>query len=79
MSDMRKSAIGLLEKLPEEQLIYVVQILQGLNGLYPQEEPNEKKQAFTRLMQMRKKAPDFDPDAELEEYRREKYDNAGIG
>lgn len=33
MTAIRKEAIELLEKVPEDKLIYIIQILQGINGL----------------------------------------------
>lgn len=34
MTDLRQSAIRELEKLPEDKLSFVIQIMQGVNGLY---------------------------------------------
>ena len=34
MTSLRQSAIMELEKIPEDKLSFVIQIMQGLNGLY---------------------------------------------
>ena len=34
MTAIRREAIELLEKVPEDKLIYIIQIIQGVNGLY---------------------------------------------
>lgn len=34
MTALRRSAIMELEKIPEDKLSFVIQIMQGVNGLY---------------------------------------------
>ena len=34
MTELRQSAIIELEKIPEDKLSFVIQIMQGVNGLY---------------------------------------------
>ena len=34
MTALRQSAIMELEKIPEDKLSFVIQIMQGINGLY---------------------------------------------
>ena len=34
MTALRQSAIMELEKIPEDKLSFIIQIMQGLNGLY---------------------------------------------
>lgn len=46
--------------------------MQGVNGLY-NDNQSEKKKAFERLGQLRRKGTVVDYDAELAEYREEKY------
>lgn len=72
MTVLRQSAIRELEKLPEDKLSFVIQIMQGVNGLY-QDTQLEKKEAFARLEQLRKRGTVSDYDAELVAYREEKY------
>lgn len=72
MTALRQSAIRELERLPEDKISFVLQIMQGVNGLY-NDDQSEKREAFERLEQLRKKGTVVDYDAELAEYREEKY------
>ena len=72
MTALRQSAMKELERLPEDKISFVLQILQGVNGLY-NDNQSEKKEAFERLEQLRKKGTVVDYDAELASYREEKY------
>ena len=72
MTALRQSAMMELEKIPEDKLSFVIQIMQGVNGLY-NDNKTERKEAFFRLEQLRKKGTVVDDDAELASYREEKY------
>ena len=72
MTALRQSAMRELEKLPEDKISFVLQIMQGVNGLY-NDNQSEKKRAFERLEQLCRKGTVTDYDAELAEYREEKY------
>ena len=72
MTALRQSAMKELERLPEDKISFVLQIMQGVNGLY-NDNQSEKKEAFERLEQLRRKGTVVDDDAELAEYREEKY------
>ena len=72
MTALRRSAILELEKIPEDKLSFVIQIMQGVNGLY-NDTDKERKEAFERLEQLRKKGTVTDDKAELSSYREEKY------
>lgn len=72
MTALRQTAMEELEKLPEDKLIFVLQIMQGVNGLY-HDDQSEKKEAFARLERLRKKGTVTDYDAELASYRENKY------
>ena len=72
MTALRQSAMKELERLPEDKISFVLQILQGVNGLY-NDNQSEKKEAFERLERLRRKGTVVDYDAELNEYREEKY------
>ena len=61
-----------LEKIPEDKLTFVIQIIQGMNGLYF-DTVQERENAFEQLEKMRKKADFINYDTELKEYREEKY------
>lgn len=72
MTALRKSALMELEKIPEDKLSFVIQIMQGVNGLYG-DSNKERKDAFSRLEQLRKKGTVADEAAELASYREDKY------
>ena len=72
MTALRQSAMMELEKIPEDKLSFVIQIMQGVNGLY-YDGNKERKEAFVRLEQLRKKEIVTDDDAELASYREDKY------
>lgn len=72
MTATRREAIELLERVPEDKLSFVIQIMQGVNGLY-NDSNKERKEAFARLEQLRKKGTVIDDDAELASYREDKY------
>lgn len=72
MTALRQSAIMELEKIPEDKLSFVIQIMQGVNGLY-NDTAKERKEAFSRLEQLRKKGVVTEDKEELASYREEKY------
>lgn len=72
MTAIRQEAIKMLERMPEDKLGFVIQIMQGVDGLY-NDEQSERKEAFARLEQLRRKGTVTDYDAELASYREEKY------
>ncbi len=72
MTALRQSAIMELEKIPEDKLSFVIQIMQGVNGLY-NDTNKERKEAFARLEQLRKKGTVADDKEELASYREDKY------
>lgn len=72
MTALRQSAIKELEKIPEDKIGFILQIMQGVNGLYHDNE-SERKEAFARLEGLRRKGTVVDYDAELASYRKEKY------
>ena len=73
MTALRQSAIRELEKIPEDKLTFVIQIMQGVNGLYS-DTSNEKKEAFATLERLRKKGTVDNYNDELNTYRDEKAD-----
>lgn len=73
MTALRKDAMELLEQIPEDKLYFIVQIMQGINGLYKSESQEARDRAFEDLESLRKKMPDLDYEKELEIYREEKY------
>ena len=43
MTAIRQEAIQMLEKIPEDKLSYVIQIMQGINGILGVSETEKKK------------------------------------
>ena len=72
MTALRQSAMRELEKIPEDKIGFILQIMQGMNSLY-KDNQSERKKAFARLEKLRRKGTVTDYDAELASYRDEKY------
>lgn len=51
-----------LEKIPEDKIGFILQIMQGVNGLY-KDNQSERKEAFARLEKLRRKGTVTDYDA----------------
>ena len=78
MTSIRQDAINLINKMPEDKLAAVMQILNGVNSLLEDNKPNSAQRelaekSFQLLEKMRRKADDIDYDKELAEYRDKKY------
>lgn len=72
MTALRQSAMRELERMPEDKISFILQIMQGVNGLY-NDECSKKEESFARLEQLRRRGTVVDYDAELASYREEKY------
>lgn len=73
MTALRKDAMDLLERIPEDKLYFIIQIMEGVSGLYGEEAQNTRDKAFVELESLRRKAPQIDYEKELETHREEKY------
>ena len=77
MTQIRKRTIEMLERLPEEKMIYVFNILQNIEALSLNGDAlsgDTSDDAFATLMKYSRTLPeDFDYKAELESARMEKY------
>lgn len=78
MTSIRQEAINLINKMPEDKLAAVMQILNGVNSLLEDIKPSSAQRelaekSFQLLEKMRRKADDIDYDKELAEYRDKKY------
>ena len=80
MTQMKERAVELIERIPDEKMFYVINILQNLEEM-SSNRPADKKQAMDGLQNVLKfsgRLPeDFDADKELQEAREEKYGNIG--
>lgn len=71
MTAIRKQAMEMLERVPEDKLGFVIQIMQGVR--IDGDAQSDRKEAFAKLEQLRKKGTVNDYEAELASYREEKY------
>ena len=79
MTALRKDAMDLLERMTEDKLYFIIQIMEGVNGLYGSESEKVRERACEQLESLRRKAPQIDYERELDSYREEKYGTANFG
>ena len=75
MTQIREKTLEMLERLPDEKMIYIFNILQNIEAFSSTEKDETvKEDAFATLMKYSGSLPeDFDYRTELEEARMEKY------
>ncbi|MBQ9498450.1 MAG: toxin-antitoxin system protein [Selenomonadaceae bacterium] len=81
MSPLRQEAIQLLERMPEEKLITLIQFMQAESDeqlAYRKSRPKNRN-ALEELLKLCKPVPDLDYKKELAQYRGEKFGNANLG
>ena len=54
MTALRQSVMRELERLPEDKISSIIQIMQDINGVYD-EKQSERKEAFSKIEWLRKK------------------------
>lgn len=74
MTTVRQEAIQMLEKVPEDKLSYVIQIMQGVNGLLGMPETKPKKDINLEQFVM----PATERGQDADKYVRELRDNDRI-
>ena len=80
MTLIKERAVEMIQRMPEDNMVYVINILQSLEAMSVDKENDKRKaqMALMDILSMEKKLPeDFDPQKELQEARTEKYDNLG--
>lgn len=80
MTLIKERAIKMIQRMPEDNMLYVINILQNLEAMSVDKEKDRQnaKMALADILNMEKRLPeDFDPEKELQEARAEKYDNFG--
>ncbi len=80
MTLMKEKAVEMIRRMPEDNMTYVINILQNLEAMsIDRNEDKERAQnALAEILSMEKRLPDdFDLKKELEEARAEKYENLG--
>lgn len=77
MSLIKERAVEMIRRMPEDNMAYVVNILQSIEAMSADKENDKKKaqMALMDILSMEKRLPeDFDSQKELQEARKEKYD-----
>lgn len=78
MTLMKEKAVEMIRRMPEDNMAYVINILQNLEAMSISRDEDKKKarNALTEILSMEKRLPDdFDPEKELREARSKKYEN----
>lgn len=78
MTRIKERAVEMIQRMPDDDMFYVINILQNLEEM-TSKKSTEKKQAiaaYQNILKYRGRVPeDFDADKELAEAREEKYGN----
>ena len=77
MTLIKEIAVEMIRRMPDDNMLYVVNILHSLEAMTIDKEKDkqEARSALADILSMEKRLPeDFDPQKELEEARAEKYD-----
>lgn len=80
MTLMKERAVEMIRRMPEDNMTYVINILQNLKAMSIDRNEDKKRtqNALAEILSMEKRLPDdFDPEKELREVRAEKYENIG--
>lgn len=80
MTLMKEKAVEMIRRMPEDNMAYVINILQNLEAMSVDKDSDKQKAkaALMDILNMEKRLPDdFDAEKELMEARTEKYDNFG--
>lgn len=76
MTTIKERAVELIQRMPEDNMRYVLHMLQTIETMSADKEKDKQKAriALADILNMEKKLPeDFDPKVELREARLEKY------
>ena len=77
MTLIKEKAIEMIQRIPDDNMLYVINILKNLEAMSINKEKDKQKAkiALIDILNMEKKLPkDFNPNKELEEARTQKYD-----
>lgn len=79
MTLIKEKAVEMIQRMPEDNMVYVIHILQNLEAMVLDKDKKKKAQtALMNILNMEKRLPeDFDYKKELREAKIEKYDNFG--
>ncbi|MBR2520142.1 MAG: hypothetical protein IKE46_10230 [Selenomonadaceae bacterium] len=77
MTTLRQEAISIVESLPEEKILTLLNFLRELTDFTDTAKRlAKKKAAFDELETLRREIPDLNYDKALADYRNEKFGNA---
>jgi len=78
MTLLKEKAVELIERIPDDNMSYVINILQNLEAMSVGKTADMERAAagLQNILKMEKRLPeDFDLDRELQEAREERYGN----
>lgn len=76
MTRIKEKAVEMIQRMPDDDMLYVINILQNLEEMTTKKDVDRKQAmaAYQDLMKYRGRLPeDFEADKELAEAREEKY------
>ena len=74
MTMIKEKAVEMLKTLPDEKVVYLIKIMEGLEGLGETSQISQKREALKNIQKFRGRLPeDFDYKKELAESREERY------
>ena len=76
MTRIKERAVEMIQRMPDDDMLYVINILQNLEEITTKKDVDRKQAmaAYQDLMKYRGRLPeDFEADKELAEAREEKY------
>ena len=77
MTQIKERAVEMIQRMPDENMFYVINILQNLESMSVDRAKDKQraKAALEDILNMEKRLPEnFNPEKELQEARTEKYD-----
>jgi len=80
MTRIKEKAVEMIQRMPDDDMFYVINILQNLEEMTAKKDAEREQvmAAFQDILKYRGRLPeDFDADRELAEAREEKYGNLG--
>ena len=78
MTMIKEKAVEMLKTLPDEKVVYLIKIMEGLEGLGETCQVTQKREALKNIQKFRGRLPeDFDYKKELAESREERYADIG--
>lgn len=78
MTLIKEKAVEMIQRMPDDNMFYVINILQNLEAMSMDKgkDRQKAKAALENILSMERRLPeDFDPQKELHEARMEKYGN----